>query len=251
MAIEKIRLTDGTEINVEEWLHWPLFSTGLGQGNVNGNGNGAGGELRLFQYVVGDKLPQMGSLGLTGSAATAGVSDTNQVVRGKINHDEGFIAFNITYEPFALAADPSFGEPGNTDITAVDPILSGTNLRRLQKDVLLELFVGAGITKPMASAPLSYYGQGLGAAAFSSGDGLLVNIAQGGGNPNITNLALDYGTGGPVTPDNQRRWHLPIKIDADRDVYVSLKTPAGSIIGLDQSWRMRVYMDGLKRRAVA
>jgi hypothetical protein len=79
---------------------------------------------------------------------------------------------------------------------------------------------------------------------------LLVSIAQGGG-PNISNLALDYGTGGPVWPDNQRRWNLPIKIDADRAAYVALKTPGGQITGLDQSWRLRVYMDGLKRRAVA
>lgn len=248
MAIEKIRLADGTEINVEEWLHWPLFSTGIGQGDIGGNALGAGGQIRIFTYIVGDKIP---TLGVVTPTPVAGIADTNQVVRGKINHDEGFIAFDMTYEPFALSRDPSFGEPGSTDITAVDPILSGTNLRRLQKDVLMELFVGAGITKPMASAPLAYYSQSCGAAAFSSGDGLLVSIAQGGGAPNISNLALDYGTGGPVTPNNQRRWNLPIKIDADRDTYVGLRTPGGQIVGLDQSWRLRVYMDGLKRRAVA
>lgn len=237
MAIEKIRLNDGTEINIDEWLQWPLFSTGLGEAT---GGNGVGGELRLFEYIVGDNLPLLGNP--VGSPLQAGVTDTNQVVRGKINHDEGFICFNMTYEVFALENSPAFGV---TNEAAAEPIFSGTNLRRMQRDCMLELFVGAGISKPQVSAPLEYYGQGVGAVAFGSGDGL--TIANGA----VTNLALDYGTGGPICPQNQRRWHLPIKIDADRDIYASLRTPEGTIRGLTQDWRLRVYLDGLKRRPVA
>lgn len=239
MAIEKIRLADGTEINVEEWLMWPLFSTGLGQ---SVNGNGVGGELRLFEYIVGDNLPQLGTP--VGTPLQAGPSETNQVVRGKINHDEGFICFNMTYAAFSLETDPAYN---TVNVSAPEPILAGTNLRRMQRDCMLELFVGAGITKPQVSAPLEYYGQGLGAVAFGSGDGL----DGSGGVAGATNIALDYGTGGPITPHNQRRWHLPVKIDADRDIYASLRTPEGVIRGLTQDWRLRVTLDGLKRRPVA
>jgi hypothetical protein len=241
MAIEKIRLADGTEINVEEWLMWPLFSTGLGQSDGT---NGVGGELRLFEYIVGDNIPQLGVP--VGTPLQAGPSETNQVVRGKINHDEGFICFNMTYAAFSLESDPAYPDPqAGPNVSAPEPILAGTNLRRMQRDCMLELFVGAGITKPQVSAPLEYYGQGLGAVAFGSGDGLTVT------GPGATNVALDYGTGGPITPHNQRRWHLPVKIDADRDIYASLRTPEGAIRGLTQDWRLRVTLDGLKRRPVA
>ncbi len=246
MAIEKIRLADGTEINVEEWLRWPLFSSGLGQGNVNGVAPfvGAGGQLRLFEYVVGDNLPSLGTP--AGAPFQAGVTDTNQVVRGKINHDEGFICFNLTYEPFALDRDPAYGDQVDDTISAPQPMLSGTNLRRLQTQMLLEMTVGAGITKPRVSAPLEYYGQHIGPTVATSGDAL----TQVGPAP-VNNIALDFGTGGPVSPHNTRRWHLPVKIDANRDMFVALRSPEGEIIGMDQDWRIRVYMDGLKRRPVA
>ena len=241
MAIEKLRLADGTEINVEEWLMWPLFSSGLGQGNLNGGAPfvGAGGQLRLFEYVIGDNLPQLGNP--AGAPFQAGVTDTNQVVRGKINHDEGFICFNLTYEAFALDADPEYG-PAPEIISAPQPMLSGTNLRRLQTQMLLELTVGAGITKPRVSAPLEYYGQHIGPTTAASGD-----ILDDAG----ANIALDFGTGGPVSPHNTRRWHLPVKIDANRDMFAALRSPGGEIIGMDQDWRIRVYLDGLKRRPVA
>jgi len=233
MAIEKIKLADGTEINVEEWLMWPLFSTGIGEAT---GGNGVGGELRLFEYIVGDNLPQLGTP--AGAPIAAGVADTNQVVRGKINHDEGFICFNLTYEVFALETTAAV----QAKVYGPEPIFTGTNLRRMQRDCMLEMFVGAGITKPQVSAPLEYYGQGVGAVAFGSGDQFETGA---------TDIALDYGTGGPICPQNQRRWHLPVKIDADRDMFVSLRTPEGAIRGLTQDWRLRVYMDGLKRRPVA
>jgi len=244
MAIERIKLADGTEISVEEWLTWPLFSSGLGQGNVTGAAPffGAGGQLRLFEYVVGDNLPTLGNP--VGGPVQAGVTDTNQVVRGKINHDEGFICFNLTYEAFGLTASPTLDPQVGDPVVAADPPwLSGTNLRRLQTQMLLELTVGAGITKPRVSAPLEYYGQHAGASVMASGD-----ILDTGVGPNI---ALDYGTGGPVSPHNTRRWHLPVKIDANRDMYVSLRSPEGEIVGMSQDWRIRVYMDGLKRRPIA
>ena len=124
MAIEKIKLADGTEINVEEWLMWPLFSTGLGQAT---GGNGVGGELRFFEYIVGDNLPQLGTP--AGTPLQAGPADTNQVVRGKINHDEGFIVFNMTYDVFALTDTP---EVVTDRVQATAPIFTGTNLRRIR-----------------------------------------------------------------------------------------------------------------------
>lgn len=247
MAIKNVRLPQrmgGGEFNLEEWLHWPLYSAVEAQAGV-------AIDLRCFSYVVGQNVPQAGAI--SSGARTATPSDTNQVARSRINHDEAFVAFSLTYEHWALEgttnSDSVFPAPPLDD-AAVAPILRGTNLRIFQREMMMELFVGANISKPMASAPFSYYGQGIGAVGYGSGDAL--TIANGG----ATSLNLNYGTGGCIMPENQRRWHLPVQIDPDRVMYVRLRTPAGALAqggmaDVDQDYRLKVYLDGLKRRPVA
>lgn len=240
MAIKKIRMPQGQEFNIDEWLHWPLFSTVEAAAATQI-------DLRAFSYVVGQNIPQAGAISTGARAATE--SDTNQVARSRINHDEAFICFSMTYETWALEGTDNsnsvYAAPP-LDVAAVAPIFRGTNLHNLQQQVLMQLFVGANITKPMASAPLSYYGQGIGSPAWGSGDALTVAIGA------ATSLNLDYGTAGCVSPENQRRWILPVYIHSDRVAYVRLRTPgAAALANVDQDWRLKVYLDGLKRRPVA
>lgn len=225
MAIKTIKMPDGKLVEIDEWLHWPQFSTVefTAASSVN---------LRLFTYVVGQRVPAQGV-----AARNATESDTNQVARARMNHDESFIAFNMTYEPFALTSDTSAGSPALT--LAVAPAILATNLRRLQRDLMVDLFVGAGITKPMARAPLSYYGQGVGSPAWGTGDAVAVGVH------------ISYGTGGRISPLNQRRWNLPVFIESDRVMFVHLHSPPGAVVGLGQNIRLRWYIDGLKRRPVA
>lgn len=238
MAIKKIKTPDGEEFTVDEWLHWPLYSAIESAANLALN-------LRAFSYVVGQIVPGSGTLS-TGSRNANG-SDTNQVARSRINQDEAYLAFSMTYETFAIEGSTNsnmvFTVPP-LDVAAIAPALWGTNLRLLQRDVMLELIVGAGITKPQVSAPLSYYGQGIGAPAWGAGDALTVSI----GSANALNL--NYGTAGGISPRNQRRWNLPVHIKSDTPMNVLISTPAGALT-VTQDFRMRVYMDGLKRRPVA
>jgi hypothetical protein len=242
MAIKNVRLpaqAGGGNFNLEEWLHWPLFSAIEAQAGV-------AVDLRAFSYVVGQNVPQAGAISTGARSATE--SDTNQVARSRINHDEAFVAFSMTFEHWALEGTTNSDSVYNVpplDDAAVAPILRGTNLHILQQQLMMELFVGANISKPMASAPFEYYGQGIGAPAWGSGDAL--TIANGG----ATALNLNYGTGGAISPENQRRWHLPVQIDPDRVMYVRLRSPGGALTGIDQDWRLKVYLDGLKRRPVA
>lgn len=246
MAIKNIMLPDGTKVAIDEWLHYPIFSTCEGQGAISAApplnlGNGAAIDLKLFSYVVGSQIPQAGAV--TGGRRNATEADTNQVAKTRMNHDEAFIAFSMTYECWAIEDGPNTLIPGlPNNVQGANPALIGTNLRRLQRDCMLDLYVGAGISKPQARAPLSYYGQGIGSPAWGSGDAISTP-------PTTTNFS--YGTGGPVSPRNQRLWQLPIYIHSDRVMYVKLYTPIGQIVGLNQDWRMRVYMDGLKKRPVA
>lgn len=223
MAVKTIRLPDGKVIKIDEWLHWPLYSTieFAGPGSVN---------LRCFNYTRGQTVPNRG---LTNR--TANEADTNQNARARMNHDEQFIAFSVTYEHFSLE-DGTITEASPDQTNAEEPMLAATNLRRLQRDIVVEFFVGAGIDKPMFRAPFSYIGQGVGAVAYSAGDGI------------ASNVTISYGTAGNVRASNQRRWNLPIVIESDRTMHMRVNTPDGSISDLTQDTRLRFYLDGLKQR---
>ena len=235
MAIKQIRLPDSTVVEIDEWLTWPAFS-------LFEAASDRALDVRLFSYVVGQRVPQSGPV--VGGPRDATITDTNWVSRSRVNHDESYIWYSMTYEHFALENNEPFAN-NPPDLQAVQPILRATNLRILQRDVMVELFVGAGIDKPQASAPLEYYGQGIGASAFGSGDALLIN--QG----NATQLELEYGTGGCISPRNQRSWALPIYVHSDRVAFVKAHSPVGLMEGLDQDYSLRWYLDGLKRRPVA
>jgi hypothetical protein len=248
MAIKTIKLPTGEEIAVDEWLHWPIYSTLIGEGNIGGSGDGHSINLFAFSYVVSDRIPVAGNP--PGGPFVARTSDTNLVVRSKINHDEAIVIFSMIYEPFALNHDQPFGDPQAPDAMAVAPILSATNLRRLQMDAMLALYVGANITKPQIQGPFSYFAQGAGATAYGSGDSLAVNFVPDGGGAPVSNLAFSYGTAGYISPRNQRRFQLPVYVHSDRVFKAKFWTPRGKVIGLDQSWRIRFMVDGLKRRPI-
>lgn len=233
MAIEQINLPDGTVIKVDEWVQWPVYST-FEQDKTRAV------NVRLFSYVVGARVPSSGTVG----RRSANLADTNWQARGRVNNDEAFIWYSATYELFALENNEPY-ENQPPDLQATSPIFMGTNLRLLQQYVLMEIIIGADISKPQAKAPLEYYGQGIGAVAFGSGDAL--TISQGA----ATRLELNYGTGGQVSPRNQRQWALPIYAHSDRVLKVKLRSPEGPVVGLDQDFRMRVTIDGIKRRPIA
>lgn len=225
MAIKTIKLPDGRVLEIDEWLHWPQFSTFESAFTV-------GLDLRAFTYVTGQRVPNQG---LVNRNATE--TDTNQVARARMNHDEAFIVFSLTYEIWGLNDAESDASPPNN--LAQAPLMLPTNLRRLQRDVVVDLFVGAGITKPMARCPLSYIGQGVGPAVNTTGPAPAALINPG------------HGTGGRVYPQNQRRWNLPVYIESDRVMSLRAFSPVGVIAGLTQSYRIRWYLDGIKRRPIA
>lgn len=229
MAINQIRLPNGEQVTIDEWLHWPLYSTIEFAAGISVN-------LRAFTYVQGQRVPQQGAV--TGGSRTAGPNDTNQVARTRMNHDEAFLAYSLTYESFALS-DAYADAPANLVLSSPAPVLSAQNLRRLQRDIVVSFTIGAGIDKPQFRAPLSWVDQGVGAPAYGSGDQPSAGVA------------FNYGTAGCVTPKSQRQWKLPIYVASDRIMHLNLKSAYGAITDLNQDVSMRWYIDGLKRRPVA
>jgi len=250
MAIEKITLPNGEVYSLNEWVHWPQFSTFEAEGAVGaatdplGLGNGVSVNVDMFTYQVSQQVPRAGAI----AARQATTSDTNQVVGSRMNYDEAFLCYSATYEVFALDTDAQPDGRG-TELPTVPghfqgagPAFIGSTLRRLQRDCLFELRVGAGISKPQIRAPFSYFGQGIGATAFGPGDEIVAP-------PSTINM--DYGTGGAISPRNQRAYMLPVFIASDRVMKGKFWSPDGAIVGVNQSYRMRWYLDGSKRRPIA
>jgi hypothetical protein len=244
MAIKQVKLPDGRIIIIDEWLQWPIYSTIEIARNATI-------DLRAFSYVVGDRVPQTAPAP-TGAAVAnrnSSQSDTNQVAKSRMNHDEAFVAFGLTYEHFALLNATVYAN-APADVPATRPILTGTDLRKLQMDCMLEVVVGAGINKPQISAPFAYYGQSIGSPAYASGDAVDVAVAGS------ISMNFNYGTAGAVQPSNQRRWQLPVYIHSDRVFSAKMTSPIGppgTSAGrvLDQDVQLKFYLDGIKRRPVA
>ena len=231
MAINKVQLPDGTEVVIDEWLHYPLFST-IQIGSLGGNGDST--NLRAFSYVQGMRVPS--TTNVTGGTRLADARDTNMVKRGGLNYDEAFILYAITYETFALT--PNAETP---PVAAPAPVFTAENVKRLQRDLLVELIVGAQQQKPQLRAPFSFIGQSAGTRSFSSTG----EVGAAGA------IAFSMGTGGGIDARNQRRLELPIYIESQQVAFMKVSSPSGPITGLDQQVRLRWYWDGLKRRPVA
>jgi hypothetical protein len=230
MAIKKIKLPDGRELTIDEWLHWPTYST-------IEFAKGSKVSLRAFTYVQGQRVSQQGV-----APRNATEADTNQVVKSQANYDEALLVYSITYECFALS--PLILKPGqSTNLVADAPVLTAVNHRRLCRDLMVELYIGARQQKPQARFPFSYIGQGLGSPAYVPGDSPGLPLSQ---YPPF-GIFFQYGTGGLPTPQNQRRFPLPIYIPPTQAFHLLVYSPL-AINDLDQDVRQRWYLDGLKRR---
>lgn len=244
MAIKQVKMPNGQTIVIDEWLQWPIYSTMEIARNATV-------DLRAFSYVVGDRVPQTAPAPTGAGVANriANESDTNQVAKKRMNHDEAFVAFGLTYEHFALLNAVVYAN-APADLPATRPVLTGTDLRKLQMDCILDLVVGAGMDKPQVSAPFAYYGQAIGSPAFCSGDAVAVAVGAS------IAMNFNYGTAGAISPRNQRRWQLPVYIHSDRVFSARLRSfngPPGTSAGrvLDQDVQIKLYLDGIRRRPVA
>lgn len=233
-SLNRILMADGSEFSLSEWLHQPVWTTIEFASTAAVN-------LRAYSYRRGQTVA---SSGLARRNATD--QDTNLVRQRAMNQDEALLCFGITVEVYAL---------GNFQIDAGPPVvlatpapaLSGTDLRRLQRDAMLEIFIGAGIKKPQFDAPFGYYGSSMGITAASSGDTTAT-----------TNLNLDHGTAGRASATNQQQLTMPLYIGGFGDnampgnamtFYAKFYNAfGGAFAGLNQAVRIRIVADGLKKR---
>ena len=225
MAIKEINLPTGEKIVIDEWLHWATFSTMEFSATAKL-------DLRCFTYIVGQTVAHTAGV----AARRATITDTNQVIKGQTNYDEALLIYAITYEPWSLT-DAEAGSPAV--LLAPFPAPFSTDIRKLQRETVVEFNVGAKISKPQISCPMSFVGQSVGAPAFAPGDAAAFAAAT----------TLSYGTAGQPTGLNQRLQKLPIYVEQSRTMFLKLKSPVA--LALESDFRIRWYLDGLKRRPVA
>ncbi len=233
-SLNTLRLPDGTQLSISEWLHYPIFSTiEIAQGD--------GINLAAFSYVQSQPVSSTATI----AQRNATPADTNLIRRKAMNQDEALVVYSIVHEPIGLTtvADPNSAQR----VLAGAPMMFGTDLRVLQQDCTVELIVGAGIKKPQVSGPYSYFPQSVGAPAYQSGD------------PGAAaNLFTNYGTAGSITPRNQRMLNIPVYIGGtgqnaqpgnSRFFQLKFKAPGGPpALTANSQYRIRWYLDGLKKR---
>lgn len=227
-SLNKVMLADGRSVSIAEWYHQPVYSTLEFDSAASVN-------LYCFNYTPGQNVSQSGL-----AARTATEQDTNVTKRKAMNQDEALIVMAITYEGFAL--DTENDNSGN--VVAPQPMLSGTDLRRLQYEGVFELYVGL-TKKPQYGIPLAWLSQSIGTKAFASPVG-------------TTTVRIDYGTAGDLSAENQELLVLPIYIGGfgqharpGNSMFFQgrfYNAKGGAFTGLRQDVRLRFWLDGLKKR---
>jgi hypothetical protein len=225
MQLDSLLLENGEEVALQGWIDQPIYSTIEFAFNADPT-------LKLFTYTVSKPVAQSGLVDRDATEA-----DTNIQEAGVMPADSAFLAVAWTYEPFALTP-ATFGSPP----VAVAPVpqLTDLNLRRLQRDCTLSLFVGQS-NRPEYQEPFSAVRQSIGPTVVVSGD----------------RAGFRYGTGGyPSVARNQKKWPVPVKIEGNKGVlaadntrlfYAEFKSWNGVIPDLDQSVRMRITLFGLRK----
>ncbi len=225
------------ELRLDQWLPYPIFSTF--EIGVTGTAPATTSDpvvLTIFNYIKGGNVSATSSL----TKRTADETDTNVNKKRGMNFDEEFFIYAVTYEPFALTSSGTDStSTGAIPLKAPAPLVEARNLGFLDLNLMFELTIGAGQRfKPAIRCRWSYLRQAPGTPAWTPGDSPTAGDA------------VSIGTGGYPTPQNQRRLEYPVRIAPQQVMYANITAPRGPIVGLTQSLRVRVILDGIKRRPV-
>lgn len=227
----KIRLPDGRELIPGDWTSAePLYST------VE-IGTGAFPVLTAFSYSFGAPVP--GSV----NQRVSTIADTNLEGEGnRLPENEELIVYNISTEVFkdgaaTVAGNNQFPDPENPEVDL-------PNMLRLQRDVLMIFRIAA--VKEYTRAPVSYFPAGTGVEYVNSGS---VSRAAGG----VTGTVV--GNNGATSPSGVRTLASPLYVAGGESMSVDVKAGPGQVNGLtldtDARLRLRIYLDGYRRRPVA
>lgn len=230
--IWKVRLPDGRVLTPGDWTSAvPLFST-------IELGSAAFTVQSAFSYGVGADVP--GSFG----PRQSNDADTNLQGEGaRLPENEELIVYNLAIEVFKIGtANPSTGADS---IPATDaPDVEALNMLRLQRDLLVKFIIAA--VKEYTHAPMGYFPASTGVQFYTSAAVSVVSAGTAG---------WVAGNNGGTDVQDIRTFASPLYVAGGETLKVDITAGPGSVQQLDLStnsrMRLRVYLDGYRRRPVA
>ncbi len=240
-TITQFRLPNGEIVRLVDWVDKPMFSTGELLTGFSDR------RIDLFTYGVGGTVPATNNATVR---RTSTENDTNVDIAGSAASTEELLVYAIKpeYMELQLAA----GTP--TDMTSAAFRLGGqpqprTNiLAQLAATMKLKLFISQ---KAYTDAGLGWFNTGFGAQS----QGSLVAAVPAAG-------VRTYATAGWPSQDAVRTFAVPHHVGGTEKYQVSLANPAGAVITFNDEqatpsalarlvYRIRVYMDGMRKRPTA
>ena len=239
--ITKIRLPSGTEVALVDWTDKPLFSTGDFMSSFTQQ------ETPLFGYVVGDQVPAAGTSITTFRTATE--TDTNVQTPGAMASTEEMLVYAIKVEYFNM--DCTDAANMTTALASINgqPVPGIVQLQQLARYCTMRLYISQKI---YAEAGLGYFNTGFGPTASTT-----LQTA------NATGRA--YATMGTPGAHAVRSYVVPHHIGGQEKYRVSIcnfsggavpwaiteVSPSESADDESQQMRLRVYLEGLRKRPVS
>jgi len=226
----KVRLPNGNTLTPGDWTSAePLWST------VE-IGVAAFGVLTAYSYPDGGDVP--GSPGPRQSTKI----DTNLEGEGnRLPENEELIIYNVGVSVFKIGAVASANNFPDADA----PHVPLPDMLRMQRDIVIELRIAA--VKSYTRAPMGYWPAGTGVQSMYSGGRSRVSAGGISGEVPAVN--------GSPSVDGRRELASPFYVAGGESLAVDVKAGPGSVLNLNllaaSRMRVRVYLDGYRRRPVA
>ncbi len=229
--IDKVRLANGDTVRPVDWSSTPLWSTvEVAAGAIE--------SLKGFSYGIGGPVP--GSPGPRNSTKL----DTNLKGDGGVIQEQAeLLLHTLQLEVIQTVSDAAalFASP---EFQPDPPFVSASNLKRLQRDTLVELRIAN--TKMYCEQPLGFFPAGAGVQS------VLGNATRNTGPA----VAFITGQNGGSNVYNNRQFATPHHIGAGEAFAVNLKFPHGQVRNLnlgtdaDARVRVRIFAGGYRARPV-
>lgn len=241
-TITQFRLPNGEVMRLVDWVDKPLFSTvelltGFSDQRVD-----------CFTYNVGEPVPATANATVR---RTSTEQDTNVDVGGAQSSTEELLIYAIKPEYFELQNNPNSATDMTTQAFRLvgQPLPRANILAGLQAVLKLRLMISQ---KAYADAGLGWFNTGFGVHTANS-----VNYGTAGA------TARSYGTAGLPSQEAVRTFAVPHHIGGTEKFRVELLNPAGTTFNFSDEtlaapatvsglvYRIRVYLDGMRKRPTA
>lgn len=230
--IDKVRLANGDTVRPVDWSSTPYWSTvEIDDGPIE--------TLKAFSYGMGGDVP--GSPGPRKST----ILDTNMKGDGGVIQEQSeLLLHTLQIELIQTRTAGATTLFSNPEFQPDPPFVSAPNVKRIQRDTLVELRIAN--TKSYCEQPLGFFPAGAGVCSTMGAATRAVGPA----------VAFIVGQNGGGNVYNNRQFATPHHIGAGEAFAVNLKFPFGQVrnlnLGTDDNARVRVriYASGYRARPV-